>query len=59
MDKLFRETKIGVMLSYYYWMVWGIKMCKTPDSDFDYIEFSFIKFNSYQKLKEEIKALSA
>jgi len=58
-NKIFREAKIGVMLSHYYWMIWAIKMCKTPDSDFDYLAFSYTKFGYYKKLKEEILALDA
>ena len=58
-NKIFRESKIGVMLSHYYWMIWAIKMCKTPDSDFDYLTFSYTKFGYYKKLKEEIKALDS
>mmetsp|Transcript_59094 Transcript_59094/g.81998 ORF Transcript_59094/g.81998 Transcript_59094/m.81998 type:complete len:86 (+) Transcript_59094:88-345(+) len=55
--KIFKETKIGVMLSHYYWMIWAVKMCKTPDSDFDYLEFAYQKLGWYNQMKEVVKAL--
>jgi len=56
-DELFRETKIGVMMAVYYWMIWGIKMCKFPDSDFDYVTFSHSNLEYYRKAKEELHSL--
>lgn len=57
--ELFRETKIGVMLSHYYWLIWAVKMSKTPDTDFDYVTFSYESYKGYLKVKEEIRALDS
>jgi len=56
-DELFRETKIGVLMAVYYWMIWGIKMCKFPDSDFDYVTFAHGNLKYYKKAKEELISL--
>jgi len=53
--KLLKETKIAVMLSYYYWAIWGIKMSKNPDSDFDYFAFAKTHFEYYQKMKKVVQ----
>jgi len=57
--KLFNEVKIGVMLSHYYWMNWGIKKAKVHECDFDYITFSHTKFSHYKKLKNEFQAVES
>jgi thiamine kinase-like enzyme len=54
--KIFRETMIGVMLSHYYWMNWGIKKAHATENKFDYVSFSHTKFCHYEKLKKEFKA---
>jgi len=53
-EALVRETMIGVMLSYYYWLVWGVKMHKTVDIPFDYLEFSRLKYERYLGLKKKL-----
>jgi thiamine kinase-like enzyme len=56
-NALYRNTKIGVMLSHYYWLIWAVKMHKTSDSPFNYLEFARVKVGYYQKLKVEIASL--
>jgi len=44
------------LLSQYYWITWGVLMCK-PKSDpnsFDYISFAYEKFRYYLKWKEQL-----
>jgi len=53
-DELYRETQIGIMLSSYYWLVWGVKMAKTVENKFDYLEFVRVLFRKYHELKKEL-----
>jgi len=56
-ENLFRETKIGALLSHYYWMIWAVKMCKQRQCDFDYLAFAYAKYGYYRKLKEELQEM--
>jgi len=45
------------LLSQYYWVTWGVLMCKSnsdPNS-FDYLSFAYEKFQYYLKWKEQIE----
>ena len=53
-NKLVRETMIGVMLSYHFWLIWAIKMHKTVDTQFDYLEFARSSHEKYLKLKKDL-----
>lgn len=52
-NQLLKETKIGIMAAFYYWMIWAVKMSKNPDNDFDYIDYAEKQWVYYQKLKTE------
>jgi len=52
-ENLLKEIKIGSMLSHYYWCVWAIIVSKNPDIDFDYVQFSKDRYESYQKKRKK------
>jgi thiamine kinase-like enzyme len=56
-DLLYRNTMIGVMLSHYYWIIWAVKMVKTVQVKFDYLEFARVKYETYKQLKSKILKL--
>jgi len=56
-EKLLKETKIGSMLFHYYYSMWAIVMSKNPDIDFDHVQYSKDRYESYQKMKEKIVKL--
>jgi thiamine kinase-like enzyme len=54
---LYRNAKIGVMLSNYHWSIWAVKMHKTSDSPFNYLEYGREMAENYKNLKIEIASL--
>jgi len=53
-ETLIKETMIGYMLSFHYWLVWAVKMHKTVDIEFDYLEFARVHYERYLDLKKKI-----
>jgi len=53
-DSLVRDTMIGVMMSAYYWAVWGLKMHKSVDVQFDYLTFVKALYDIYHSYKKNL-----
>lgn len=50
LEKLLRLHKYNMIVSHLYWLLWAIIVSKNPRIDFDYIEFSWERFQDVQEL---------
>lgn len=58
-DSLYKNVRIGAMLAFYYWTIWGVKMFKEASADFDYLEYARANHEKYQTYKAEIQGRNA
>lgn len=42
------------MLSNLLWGYWAIILCKNPDINFDYLQFSKVRYEKYQQYKQTL-----
>lgn len=50
-ERLLGEFALGTMLSNIMWGWWAVIVCKNPNITFDYLEFSKVRHDNYQKVK--------
>lgn len=55
MEELLAQFELGVMLSNLMWGWWGIKVCKNPNINFDYLEYCLTKYRKYLEIKNSGK----
>jgi ethanolamine kinase len=42
------------LASHYYWGLWALIQAMVSDIDFDYMEYAVLRFNEYDKRKQEV-----
>jgi thiamine kinase-like enzyme len=50
-EKMMGQFWLGVMLSNLMWGWWGIKVCKNPNINFDYLQYCKTKYEKYLQIK--------
>ena len=46
-ERLLAQFELGVMLSNLMWGWWGVKVCKNPNINFDYLKYCKTKYDKY------------
>jgi len=52
-EEIFKEVRVCILLSHYYWILWSIVMSKGNDFKFDYIHFAYKRYELYQSAKRK------
>jgi ethanolamine kinase len=53
-EKLFQEVDAFSLASHYYWGLWAMVQAMISDIDFNYMEYAVLRFNEYDRRKNEI-----
>ncbi|CAH1763235.1 17755_t:CDS:2 [Entrophospora sp. SA101] len=56
-ENLYKEVNKFALASHFYWGLWALIQAHYSDINFDYMEYSMLRFNEYYKCKEEFFAL--
>lgn len=54
--KLYDEVNGFSLASHFYWGLWAMIQAMISDIDFDYMEYAVLRFNEYDKRKEQVLA---
>ncbi|KAG2209168.1 hypothetical protein INT47_005460 [Mucor saturninus] len=54
-EKLFREVDAYSLASHYYWGLWAMIQALISDIDFNYMEYAVLRFNEYDRRKNEVQ----
>ncbi|ORZ18809.1 kinase-like domain-containing protein [Absidia repens] len=55
-NKLYDEVNGFSLASHFYWGLWAMIQAMVSDIDFDYMEYAVLRFNEYEKRKEQVLA---
>ncbi|KAI8329311.1 kinase-like domain-containing protein [Chlamydoabsidia padenii] len=55
-NKLYDEVNGFSLASHFYWGLWAMIQAMVSDIDFDYMEYAVLRFNEYDKRKQEVLA---
>lgn len=55
-DRLYKEVNGFSLASHYYWGLWALIQAMVSDIDFDYMDYAVLRFNEYDKRKQEVLA---
>jgi hypothetical protein len=54
--KLYDEVNGFSLASHFYWGLWAMIQAMVSDIDFDYMEYAVLRFDEYDKRKEQVLA---
>ena len=54
-DNLYDDVQKFALVSHFFWAIWGLVQASVSDIDFDYMEYSIMRFQQYYTMKEYIK----
>ncbi|KAL4504469.1 hypothetical protein ABPG72_009915 [Tetrahymena utriculariae] len=49
-----QELLLGICLSHFYWGIWALHMSKDPNICFNYVKFSYSRFQKYQEARKQL-----
>ncbi|KAI8072682.1 kinase-like domain-containing protein, partial [Gongronella butleri] len=55
-DALYNEVDGFSLASHYYWGLWAMVQAMVSDIDFDYMEYAVMRFDEYERRKEQVLA---
>ncbi|KAI8099047.1 kinase-like domain-containing protein [Halteromyces radiatus] len=53
-NKLYNEVNGFSLASHFYWGLWAMIQAMVSDIDFDYMEYAVLRFDEYEKRKEQV-----
>ncbi|ORX44022.1 choline/ethanolamine kinase [Hesseltinella vesiculosa] len=53
-EQLYSEVNGFSLASHYYWGLWALLQAMVSDIDFDYMEYAVLRFNEYERRKEQV-----
>ncbi|CAO3607496.1 unnamed protein product [Cunninghamella blakesleeana] len=53
-DQIYKEVDGFSLASHFYWGLWAMIQAMVSDIDFDYMEYAVLRFDEYDKRKEQI-----
>lgn len=51
-EQLVREANVFALVAHQFWGVWAFIQARYSDIDFDYMEYSSIRWNEYHRRKD-------
>ncbi|KAL6974242.1 ethanolamine kinase [Sarracenia purpurea var. burkii] len=58
LEALYTETSTYMLASHLYWALWALIQAKMSPIDFDYLGYFFLRYNEYEKQKENCFSLA-
>lgn len=53
-EQLYKEVNGFSLASHYYWGLWAMIQAMVSDIDFNYMDYAVLRFNEYDKRKEQV-----
>lgn len=52
--KLYKEVEGFSLISHFYWGLWALVQAMVSDIDFNYMDYSILRFEEYKKRKAQV-----